>query len=1096
MQGKEISPEVHERVKKVLNSRFDLELTDPGGTKIQEIQLQWDLIDRKNGAFAEIVSYADVTTRADVQRRIDALIGFMPKDIEAFPIRLYVVFMSSLSGSSLHYFRESIKADDRVKIYLLDWGMIEAYEEDPKLTFEAEIKNTAQQGDTAQQGRPKLKTENIKPLKKQDLDEIINKALFSGFIGKFWWLNADQKNWPIEEAVPGNNYAYPKRIEGKVRRGFNSIDYGDIVISYQKSPERRIAGIYQVAGVDDKKVIFRFVHELPNKISWKELNELDFFRETTIAKVKATGSAFALEPNVFVELISRASTATDVSLAIQNYGIGFAKKSPEEEVEPEAGVKGEDLLSFETEENKPADFDYVRSEAIATDHGTVDSLDFEQRDAQALAALIALEKMEPPLAIALFGQWGSGKSFFMQCIEQNIRVLSEKQAFPRKDKSTVKYPVKPKEKLFLQGIAHIKFNAWSYLDANLWAGLAHSLFEKLNEYITENSKGDLERLRVQLKISQRLKILHSDLNDFKEKKDHLLDLKRQLEDEKEKEILRFFDGSYDKAVLSFLNDIGLAEGDAKKLVPSKLHAYVEKAGQFTTYLKRNGMRLSVYTLGALAVGTGAWYLLQNIDQEIIGWGAGVLATITPFVSKAWKFALSKAKTIETIQGYIEQIEQPKSKEELSEELGEIHKRLAEVNGLIADVEKSIEQEQSSTSNISQLAIANFVSSRPEHEDYKKHLGIITTIRKDFETLSELFYKDDPKLDTEHETKSISKDRKIIDSGFKEEKKLDRIVLYIDDLDRCSDEKVLEVLQAVHLLMAFPLFIVLVGVDERCVHNALTYRQLKRYKGIDRDLVKEKIFEIEPREYLEKIFQIPFQLPIATPDNIEKLIESIVPDTVEDETVEDVEEATNLMEEEASYDQSFAEKIQERSKFSMFESAPQEEKEVDTGEAESVEAGAEDTEPTEDSTNYVQPEKIGITEFEKNYLKKLSILVGRNPRTIKRYVNIARIVKTHESEAFKSDQDTVNTLFLIAFVLGEQREVAIDILKSGKSSPIWSIIGKSHKELETLLSDFYANDNLIKKALTISPTGFTKALRFVERFSYRTALKEKEEAAKE
>ena len=44
--------------------------------------------------------------------------------------------------------------------------------------------------------------------------------------------------------------------------------------------------------------------------------------------------------------------------------------------------------------------------------------------------------------------------------------------------------------------------------------------------------------------------------------------------------------------------------------------------------------------------------------------------------------------------------------------------------------------------------------------------------------------------------------------------IERIVLYIDDLDRCPPERVVEVLQAVHLLLAFELFVVVVAVDAR------------------------------------------------------------------------------------------------------------------------------------------------------------------------------------------------------------------------------------------------------------------------------------------
>jgi hypothetical protein len=70
--------------------------------------------------------------------------------------------------------------------------------------------------------------------------------------------------------------------------------------------------------------------------------------------------------------------------------------------------------------------------------------------------------------------------------------------------------------------------------------------------------------------------------------------------------------------------------------------------------------------------------------------------------------------------------------------------------------------------------------------------------------------------------------------------LERIVLYIDDLDRCSPRKVVDVLAAVHLLLALPMFVVVVAVDPRWLQKCL------------RDA------ELSP-EYLDKIFQIVYAL---------------------------------------------------------------------------------------------------------------------------------------------------------------------------------------------------------------------------------------------
>src|SRR5207253_1280509 len=89
------------------------------------------------------------------------------------------------------------------------------------------------------------------------------------------------------------------------------------------------------------------------------------------------------------------------------------------------------------------------------------------------------------------------------------------------------------------------------------------------------------------------------------------------------------------------------------------------------------------------------------------------------------------------------------------------------------------------------------------------------------------------------------------------------VLYIDDLDRCRPDRVIQVLEAVHLLLAFPLFAVVVAVDPRWLRRSL----LKHYPNlIGPDPVKRQNQRKDgaqrlatPQDYLEKIFQVPFHL---------------------------------------------------------------------------------------------------------------------------------------------------------------------------------------------------------------------------------------------
>ena len=55
--------------------------------------------------------------------------------------------------------------------------------------------------------------------------------------------------------------------------------------------------------------------------------------------------------------------------------------------------------------------------------GDNDHLQFDQ-DVRAFASVIAFRDLTPPLAIALFGPWGSGKSFFMNRLQQQIEFLT------------------------------------------------------------------------------------------------------------------------------------------------------------------------------------------------------------------------------------------------------------------------------------------------------------------------------------------------------------------------------------------------------------------------------------------------------------------------------------------------------------------------------------------------------------------------------------------------------------------------------------------------------------------------------------------------
>jgi hypothetical protein len=153
----------------------------------------------------------------------------------------------------------------------------------------------------------------------------------------------------------------------------------------------------------------------------------------------------------------------------------------------------------------------------------------------------------------------------------------------------------------------------------------------------------------------------------------------------------------------------------------------------------------------------------------------------------------------------------------------------------------------------------FLADRAHGDSYQRNLGLISTIRKDFEQLVRLMadWRENPR------------------SGGKP---IDRIVLYIDDLDRCGSRQVVEVLQAVHLLLALELFVVVVGVDPRWVVRSLC-------DHYDELLSREPDgtgWQVTPEDYLEKIINLPLVLPGMSSGNLRRLLRSLA-DTATPET---------------------------------------------------------------------------------------------------------------------------------------------------------------------------------------------------------------------
>jgi ABC-type dipeptide/oligopeptide/nickel transport system ATPase component len=107
----------------------------------------------------------------------------------------------------------------------------------------------------------------------------------------------------------------------------------------------------------------------------------------------------------------------------------------------------------------------------------------------------------------------------------------------------------------------------------------------------------------------------------------------------------------------------------------------------------------------------------------------------------------------------------------------------------------------------------------------------------------------------------------LDIAFNEVQKsgLSRIVVFVDDLDRCLPERALTVLESMKLFFDMAGFIFVVGLDERVVQSAVRTKF-----ALQPDEKRDTDRQIE-REYLNKIFQLPYSLPKIAPAQLDQLV---------------------------------------------------------------------------------------------------------------------------------------------------------------------------------------------------------------------------------
>jgi hypothetical protein len=611
-----------------------------------------------------------------------------------------------------------------------------------------------------------------------------------------------------------------------------------------------------------------------------------------------------------------------------------------------------------------------------------------------LAQLIAAKDTPMPLAIGLFGPWGAGKSHFMDLLDEQLDKIA---ATPGRT--------------FYKHIIPIRFNAWHYLDTNLWANLVSEIFDQLFNSLTstkDEEKQKLENLKTRLTDQSALAAEAKAAVDQaqrvrKEAEQDLRDAmkKRVAEEDKVSTLLNdLINLPITEQVKRQLNDV--AEGLGLPKVESSFKELEARAEEVHSLAGRTkAVLLAVFTgrgwwnrailLGvALAAPLLVSWLAANgapwIQQLLSGAGRTIAQIVTAITAlSTWLATQVRAgnSLVGKLESAYDQVAKVRAERESKDDAAEAQAILAERKQEEEEARHKLHEAEEKLKTIkTELAdmapgrqLIRFLRQRATAEDYRRHLGLISLVRRDFKQLSDLLT-------------GAAKDSQNLPE-------IDRIVLYIDDLDRCRADRVIEVLEAVQLLLAFPLFAVVVAVDPRWLRQSLLDNYPRLLGAIEDDRANARISlgrAATPQDYLEKIFQVPFNLqPLDKPGYVSLVNRFFSVNGSEDSEVRPEKSEASVVDDPVAVTEP---EISEREMYKIMHDLPRLSPDIQP---------ANKLTPTSVAAPEprLDPERLVLTQNEIDDVERFYLLF-QTPRAVKRLANTYSLIRVGVDEKEWSD----------------------------------------------------------------------------------------------
>lgn len=589
-------------------------------------------------------------------------------------------------------------------------------------------------------------------------------------------------------------------------------------------------------------------------------------------------------------------------------------------------------------------------------------------EVDAFAYLVASRALSPPLAIGLFGDWGSGKSFFLRSLQRRIDALVTDRAARSR----------PRDELpFYPSIVQIEFNAWQYVEGDLWASLLEHIFRNLRtsaddenllaqhqramiERITQTSEERDKARRERAELEQQQRVAAAEVAQREAERELALDaLERERREhplagwKPSPELREQVRKAAERAGVTPAVDEVATEAAELQAALTDARDTLRSAGPVLAPLQSGGWRYTVGLVTLLLLTPAIGLILERLDLSAVSSAAGsiawLLATAAAYVRTGSRYVRAALGELTKAQQALDAARRAQ-REEIDATVRAAQERLDQVEQQLVI---AVKQEHTLEARAAELDVElarttpsrvldEFITERLGSDDYRRHLGVPALVRRDLERLSRL-------VQEQHTAPSRDGD------PAEGEYPIDRVVLYIDDLDRCPTPLVVKVLQAVHLLLAFPLFVVVVAVDARWLAGSLKehYSQL----GVG---------DASPDDYLEKIFQVPFWVRPLPAEVRQRMLRGLMTPSLA---------SASGGESTAGTGETAAEPVSEADRRDFVQLV------------ESLSATEHAAQP------WLEAARLAVTTDELACIEAVAPLLGTTPRSVKRFANVYLLLKS-------------------------------------------------------------------------------------------------------